>query len=93
MLRTQPLRLGRKRCFTKDESGPIGVGLQKRASNCPKLRGVRAFVVSVDGIGGAGLRQVWIEKTNASEPLMTSRNEGEIAPEGGLPNVACGLRM
>jgi hypothetical protein len=31
-------------------------------------------VVNVDGKGGVGLRQVWIKKTNASEPLMRCRN-------------------
>jgi len=31
-------------------------------------------VVSVDGKGGVGLRQVRFEETNESEPLMTCRN-------------------
>jgi putative transposase len=64
----------RKRCFTKDEGRPLEVGLQEQASNRLKLRRSRAVVVSVDGKGGAGLRQVRIKKTNASEPLMTCRN-------------------
>ena len=64
----------RKRCFTKDEGRPLEVGLQEQASNRLKLRRSRAVVVSVDGKGGAGLRQVRIEKTNASKPLMTCRN-------------------
>lgn len=63
-----------ERCFTKDEGGPLGVSLQERAPNRHKLRELRAFVVSVAGKGGARLRQVWIEETNASEPLMTCRN-------------------
>jgi hypothetical protein len=70
VVRTQPLRSGRKRCFTEDEGGPLEVGLQEQASNRLKLRGLRAFVVSVDGKGGARLRQVRIEEMNASEPLM-----------------------
>ena len=64
----------RKRCFTKDEGRSLEVGLQEQASNRHKLRGLRAFVVSVDGKGGARLRQVWIKETNASDPLMTCRN-------------------
>jgi transposase InsO family protein len=62
------------RCFIKDEGGPLGVGLQEQASNHHKLRELRARVVSVDGKGGAGLRQVRVRKTNVSEPLMTCRN-------------------
>lgn len=65
--------LGRKQCFTKDEGRPLEAGLQEQASNRLKLRGSRALVVSVDGKGGARLRQVRIEETNASEPLMTCR--------------------
>jgi putative transposase len=64
----------RKRCFTKDEGRPLEVGLQKRASNRHKLRGLRVPVVSVAGKGGARLRQVRVEETNASESLMTCRN-------------------
>jgi transposase InsO family protein len=67
-------RSGRKRCFTKDEGRPLEVGLQEQASNRLKLRRLRACVVSVEGKGGARLRQVGIKKTNASEPLMTCRN-------------------
>jgi len=62
------------RCFIKDEGGPLGVDLQEQASNHHKLRGLRARVVSVDGKGGAGLRQVRVRKTNVSELLMTCRN-------------------
>jgi putative transposase len=67
-------RLEQLRCFTKDEGGPLGVGLQEQASNHHKLRELRAPVVSVAGKGGARLRQVRVRKTNASEPLMTCRN-------------------
>jgi len=73
VLRTRPLQSGRKRCFTEDEGRPLGTGLQEQVSNRLKLRGLRAFVVSVDGKGGARLRQVRIEETNASEPLMKCR--------------------
>ena len=52
----------RKRCFTKDEGRPLGVGLQEQASNHLKLLRSRAVVVSVEGKGGAGPRQVWIER-------------------------------
>jgi hypothetical protein len=68
------LRLEQLRCFTKDEGGPLGVGLQEQASNHHKLRELRAPVVSVAGKGGVRLRQVRVRKTNASEPLMTCRN-------------------
>jgi len=63
-----------KRCFTRDEGRSLEVGLQERASNRLKLRRLRAVVVSVEGKGGAGLRQVGVKETNASEPLMTCRN-------------------
>jgi len=67
-------RMWRKRCFIKDEGRSLGVGLREQASNRHKLRGSRAFVVSVAGKGGARLCQVGIEETNVSEPLMTCRN-------------------
>ena len=73
VLRTRPLWYWRERCFTKDEGGPLEAGLQEQASNRLKLRGLRVLVVSVDGKGGARLRQVRIEETNASEPLMKCR--------------------
>ena len=85
-----------KRCFTKDEGGPLGVGLQELASNRLKLRRLRAVVVSVDGKGGAGLRQVWIEKTNASEPLMPCRNvlnEVETGTRTSVPRVRLGAHL
>jgi len=62
------------RCFTRDEGGPLEVGLQEQTSNHCKLRGLRVLVVSVAGKGGAKLRQVGFKKTNVSEPLMTCRN-------------------
>ena len=77
----------RKRCFTKDEGRPLEVGLQEQASNRLKLRRSRAVVVSVDGKGGAGLRQVRIEKTNASKPLMTCRNVSNDVETGTQTSV------
>ena len=61
-------------CFIEDEGGPLGVGLQEPAPNHLKLRELRVLVVSVDGKGGARLRQVWIKEANVSEPLTTCRN-------------------
>ena len=68
------LWLGRQQCFIKDEGWPLEVGLQERTSNRHKLRRLRAAVVSVDGKGGAQLRQVRIKEANESEPLMRCRN-------------------
>lgn len=95
MLRTQPSCCGWKRCFTNDEGGPLEVGVQAQTSNRRKRRRLRVFVVNVAGKGGAVLGQVRIEKTNASEPLMTSRktpSDVETGTEtlsrkvgGGLP--------
>jgi len=86
----------RKRCFTKDEGRPLEVGLQEQASNRLKLRRSRAVVVSVDGKGGAGLRQVRIEKTNASKPLMTCRNvltEVETGTWTSVPRARLGANL
>jgi hypothetical protein len=73
VLRTQPLLSWWKRCFTKDEGRPLGVGLQEQAPNHHKLRELRVLVVSVAGNGGTRSRQVRLKETNASEPLMTCR--------------------
>lgn len=75
------------RCFTKDEGGPLGVGLREQAPNRHKLRRSRAFVVSVVGKGGEEFRQVGIEETNASEPLMTCRNVQTGVETGTLTSV------
>jgi hypothetical protein len=86
----------RKRCFIKDEGGPVEVGLQEQASNRLKLRRLRAVVVSVDGKGGARLRQVRVEKTNASEPLMTCRNvltEVETGIWTSIPRARLGTNL
>lgn len=82
VLRTQPSRIGRKRCFTEDEGGPLEAGLQEQASNRLKLRESRALVVSVDGKGGARLRQVRMKETNASEPLMKCRKVSDDVKTG-----------
>ena len=73
VLRTQPPLFGWKRCFTKDEGRPLGVGLQEQAPHHHKLRELRVPVVSVAGNGGTRSRQVRLKETNASEPLMTCR--------------------
>jgi transposase InsO family protein len=52
-------------CFTEDEGGPLGVGVQAQTSNRLKLRGLRVCVVDVAGKGGEVLRQVRFEETNA----------------------------
>ena len=91
VLRTRPPPFGWKRCFTKDEGRPLGVGLQEQASNHHKLRQLRVVVVSVAGKGGARLRQVRFKETNASELLMTCRKvykrcqnrEGVVGPGQG----------
>jgi hypothetical protein len=91
VLRTRPPLFGWKRCFTKDEGRPLGVGLQEQASNHHKLRQLRVAVVSVAGKGGARLRQVRFKETNASELLMTCRKvykrcqnrEGVVGPGQG----------
>jgi hypothetical protein len=73
VLRTQPSCCRWKRCFTNDEGGSLEVGVQAQTSNYRKRRGLRVFVVNVGGKDGEVLRQVRIEKTNGSEPLMTCR--------------------
>ena len=59
----------------RDEGWPLGAGLQGQASSRPKLPRSRAWVVNVVGKVAARLRQARIEETNASEPLMTCRNQ------------------
>lgn len=60
-------------CCTEDEGRPLGIGVQALVPNRLELRGSRARVVSVEGKGAAGPRQVRSKETNASEPLMTCR--------------------
>ncbi len=54
---------------------PLGVGLQEQASNCLKLHGLRALVVSVEGKGPVRRDQVGIREAGASELLMRCRNQ------------------
>ena len=61
------------RCFIQDEGRPLEVGLQRQASNCPELRRLRVFVVSVAGKGRARSSQVRVKETNESKPSMTCR--------------------
>ena len=65
--------LGGSDASPKMRVGPSKSACKSRFQNRLKLRGLRAFVVSVDGKGGARLCQVRIEKTNVSEPLMKCR--------------------
>jgi hypothetical protein len=57
--------------------------LQEQASNHPELLWSKAMVVSVEGKGATRSRQVWIRKTNASEPLMTCRKRRNGVKTGG----------
>jgi hypothetical protein len=64
-----------KPCCMEDEGRPLGIGVQAQVPNHLELRGSRARVVSVEGNGAARPCQVRSKKTNASEPLMTCREE------------------
>ena len=77
----------RVRCFTEDEGRSLEVGLQEQASNRHELHWSRAIVVSVDGKGGAGLRQVRFKETNGSKPLMTCRNVSNDVETGTQTSV------
>ena len=59
----------------EDEGRPLGIGVQAQVPNHFELLGSRVRVVSVEGKGAARPRQVRSKKTNASEPLMTCREE------------------
>jgi len=65
-LRQQP-------CCTRDGGGPPGIGLQGQVSNRLALRRPKTWVVSGPRKGRARPCQVWIRKTNESEPLMRRR--------------------
>ncbi len=58
--------------------GPSGSGCRIRSQTTSKLRGSRARVVSVRGKGGPRVRQVCVEKTNESEPLMKCRKRRNV---------------
>ncbi len=68
-------------CCTRDEGGPLAVGLQEQAANHLELRLLRAGVVSVEEKAGV-TRQVWIEETSASEPLMRCRKRRDDVETG-----------
>ena len=67
----------------EDDGRPVEVGGQEPASNHPKRLSVRVAVVSV-GETSSMTRQVWIRKTNASEPPVTRREPvQDIETDGG----------
>ena len=67
----------------EDDGRPVEVGCQEQASNHPKRLASRVLVVSV-GDTSSRTRQVWIRKTNASEPLLTRREPvPDIETDGG----------
>ena len=67
----------------EDDGRPVDVGGQEPASNHPKRLSLRVAVVSV-GDTSSMTRQVWIRKTNASEPLLTRREPvPDIETDGG----------
>jgi hypothetical protein len=73
----------RCRSCRKDDGRPVEVGCQEQASNHPKRLSLRVAVVSV-GEKSSRTRQVWIRKTNASEPLLTRREPvHDIETDGG----------
>ena len=72
----QPRRLAVSPCAAascrEDDGRPVEVGGQEPASNHPKRLSLRVAVVSV-GETSSMTRQVWIRKTNVSEPPLTRR--------------------
>jgi hypothetical protein len=76
-----------------DEGRSLGVGVQARASNHPKLLCLRGMVVSV-GVKASGTypEQVRIRESNESEPSMTRRNPKNCRQNRGRlhsPGQAC----
>ena len=59
---------------SKMREGPSKSACRSRLQTAPSCAGKEPVVVSLDGKGGARLRQVRVKETNASEPLMTCRN-------------------
>ena len=59
---------------SKMRGGPSKSACRSRFQTASSCAGQEPDVVSVDGNGGARLRQVRVKETNASEPLMTCRN-------------------
>ena len=83
----QPCRLALPSCAAascrEDDGRPVEVGCQEQTSNHPKRLASRVLVVSV-GETSSMTRQVWIRKTNASEPLLTRREPvHDIETDGG----------
>ena len=83
----QPHRLAVSPCAAascrEDDGRPVEVGGQEPASNHPKRLSLRVAVVSV-GETSSMTRQVWIRKTNASEPPLTRREPvHDIETDGG----------
>ena len=83
----QPRRLVVSPCAAascrEDDGRPVEVGCQEQTSNHPKRLASRVLVVSV-GETSSMTRQVWIRKTNASEPLLTRREPvHDIETDGG----------
>ena len=67
----------------EDDGRSVEVGCQEQTSNHPKRLASRVLVVSV-GETSSVTRQVWIRKTNASEPLLTRREPAhDIETDGG----------
>ncbi len=67
----------------EDEGRPLEIGLQGQVSNHLELLGSRARVVSVEEKARHERVSVWAEETNASEPLMTGRNERMSTSKAG----------
>jgi len=57
--------------------------LQEQAPNHPELLWSKAMVVSVEGKGGARLRQVCAMETNTSEPLRKCRKRRDVIKTRG----------
>ena len=82
----QPCRLDVPSCAAEavgKMTGPVEVGCEEQTSNHPKRLTLRVSVGSV-GEESSRTRQVWIRKTNASEPLLTRRAPThDIETDGG----------
>ena len=65
-------------CCTRDGGRPSGAESQEQAPNRLQLHEPKALVVSVHGKGEPSARQVWVKKTNVSEPLMRCRKRSTM---------------
>jgi Reverse transcriptase (RNA-dependent DNA polymerase) len=70
-------------CCTRDEGRPLEVAVQAEASNHLLLLRSRGVVVSETGNGWVRPGQVWVVKSNASEPLMTCRKRRDDVETAG----------